>query len=141
MASATLLLMVVYGIIPIAGDAEAFEFFFLNLNPVRGELAALLAELKNGDVVFVLPLLAVALLDLPFDGQPVAIPAWDIVGVEAHHLLGAHDDVLEDLIQGVADVEVAVGVGRAVVEDELLAPLGGSHAGGYRGPSWPSDRA
>ena len=34
--------------------------------------------------------------------------------------LDAQDDVLEDLVQGVARVQVAVGVGRAIVQHELV---------------------
>ena len=32
-----------------------------------------------------------------------------------------HDHVLQDMVQRMADVHVAIGIGRAVVEDELLA--------------------
>jgi len=39
------------------------------------------------------------------------------------HLLRARDEILEDLIERVADVDVAVGVRRAVVKDELGATL------------------
>ena len=46
----------------------------------------------------------------------------------------AHDDVLQDLVQGVPDVDVAVGVGRAVVQDEA-GPPGAPSPG-----SWPRGR-
>ena len=49
----------------------------------------------------------------------MGVPAGDIGGLEAGHVLVLDDDVLEDLVQGGADVDVAVGVGRAVVEDKL----------------------
>ena len=56
----------------------------------------------------------------------MAVPAGDVGGVEAGHGLGLDDEVLDALVEGVAEVDGAVGVGRAVVEDVL----GGSGAGG-----------
>ena len=69
--------------------------------------------------------LAVLLLDLPLDRQAVAVPAGDVVGVVARHLAGAVDDVLVDLVQRGADMDVAVRVGRAVVQDEFRPPARG----------------
>ena len=63
--------------------------------------------------------------DLPLDGQAVAIPARHIIRVLAHHLLGADHRVLEDLVEPRADMDVAVRIGRPIVEDELLAALSG----------------
>ena len=62
---------------------------------------------------------------LVFDGLAVAVPAGNIRGVETGHGLRAHDDVLENLVQGVAEVEIAVRVRRAVVEHELGASCAG----------------
>lgn len=56
----------------------------------------------------------------------MAIPAGHVIGVVAAHLERTVDDVLEDLVQRVADMDVAVGIGRTVVEDEFLAAGGGS---------------
>ena len=57
------------------------------------------------------------------DRQAVAVPAGHVGRVEARHRLGLDHDVLQDLVDRVADVDVAVGVGRAVVQDELRAAL------------------
>src|SRR5690606_14810636 len=46
-------------------------------------------------------------------------------GVAAHHLLRAHDEILEDLVQSRADMNVPIRVGRAVMENKLLAALRG----------------
>ncbi len=35
----------------------------------------------------------------------------------AAHLEGAGDDVLEDLVQRVADMDIAIGIGRTVMQD------------------------
>ena len=41
----------------------------------------------------------------------------------AIHRAVLDDNVLEDLVESVPDVNIAVGVGRAVVENKLLAGL------------------
>ncbi len=59
------------------------------------------------------------LVDLDLDGQAVAVPAGDVGGVEAGHGLGLDDEVLDALVERVAEVDGTVGVGRAVVQDVL----------------------
>ena len=59
------------------------------------------------------------LRDLEFDGQTVAIPTGDVRGVETAQGFVFDDDVLENFIQGGADVDVAIGKGGAVMEDKL----------------------
>ena len=113
------------GVLPVAENAEALELLALHLDPVGGEIAALAAELDQRHSVLVAAVGAVFLLDRPFDGQPVAVPSRHVVRVAPEHLLGAVDDILEDLVEGVPDMEMAVGVGRPVMEDEFLpAPSG-----------------
>ena len=60
----------------------------------------------------------------------MGVPAGDVVDILASHAVGAHDDVLEDAVEGVADMEVAVGVDGAVMEDEGGAALGGGAGAG-----------
>ena len=84
--------------------------------------AAFGAELQHRHRILVAAGLAVFLLDLPLDRQAVAVPAGDVVGVVAGHLARAVDHVLQDLVQRVADMQVAVGVGRPVMQDEVLPP-------------------
>ena len=112
------------GVGPIADHAEALELLALHGDPFVGELSALLAELDDRHRVLVLAGLAVGFLYLPFDGQAMAVPAGDVIGIAAAHLFGPRNHVLEDLVQGMADVQVTVGIGRAVVEDKLVAALG-----------------
>ena len=118
------------GVVPVAGDPQPLEFLALHVDPMAGEFPALGAEVDDRHRVLILALFPVLLLDLPFDGQTMAVPTRHIVGILAQHLLGAGDDVLQDLVERVADMEMAVGVGRSVVEDELLPALGvGSQSG------------
>ena len=107
------------GIVPVADDAEALELALLHPDPVVGEGAAVRPELADRHGVLVALLLAVGLLDLPLDRQAVAVPAGHVDRILAQHLLRAHDDILEDLVERGAEVQVTVGVGRPVVEDEL----------------------
>ncbi len=115
---------------PVALDAEALEFLALNIQPMLRVGAAFLPERNHrrgvGEVRLLLVLGAVILfLDLPFDRQAVAVPARHVIAVVAEHLLAARHHVFENFIERVADVDVAVGVWRAVVQDEFLAALGG----------------
>ena len=106
-------------IVPVADHTQAFELVALHVDPVLCEGAAIGAEFADRDGVLVAAFLAVGLLDLPLDRQPVAIPARHVDRILGQHLLGAHDDVLQDLVQRRAEMQVAVCVGRAVVKDEL----------------------
>ena len=77
-----------------------------------GEGAAQRAHFVGGNMF------AVQLFDLVLDRQAVAVPAGDVRGIESGQRFRANDDVLENLVDGVTDMDVAVGVGRAVVEYE-----------------------
>ena len=112
------------GIVPVADHAEPLELSPLHVDPVLREGAAVGPELADRHGVLVAPLLAPGLLDLPLDGQAMAVPARHVDRIPAQHLLRAHDDILEDLVQRRAEVEMAVGVGRPVVEDEFGPPRG-----------------
>src|SRR2546427_5637617 len=59
------------------------------------------------------------LFDGVLDGQAVAVPARHVQRVEAFELAALDDHVLERLVHRMADVDLAVGVGRAVMQDEL----------------------
>ena len=96
--------------------------FALGIDPVLGIGAAFGAEFLRRDLVLVELLLAVLLLNLPLDRQAVAIPAGHIRRILAQQALRAHHHVLEDVVQRMADVHVAIGIGRAIVEHELLTP-------------------
>jgi hypothetical protein len=87
--------------------------------------AAGAADGDGGHLKFFAPELFV---DFNFDGEAVAVPAGDVGGVEASHGLGFDDEVLDALIQGVAEVDGAVGIGWAVVQNVLgSASTGGAN--------------
>ena len=53
----------------------------------------------------------------------MAVPARNVGSVIAAHRLVIHDEVFEDLVEGVADMDGAVGIRRAIVQDEGLVVL------------------
>ena len=105
------------GRLPAAEDAEPLERLALPVDPL---LRVRAAGLDHRRPVHLALLRAELLVDLELDGQAVAVPARDVVGHLALQVAVLHDDVLQDLVERVADVDVAVRVGRAVVEDEAL---------------------
>ncbi len=110
---------------PVTGHAQALELGRLHLQPALRVGAALGAEIQHRHGVLVAAGAAVLLLHLPLDRQAVAVPAGDVVRVEPGHAVRAHDHVLEDAVQRVADMQVPVGVDRPVMQDERGAARGG----------------
>ncbi len=56
------------------------------------------------------------LVDLDLDGQAVAVVAGNVGRIEAGHGFRLDDEVLQALVQGVAEVDGAIGVRRTVVK-------------------------
>ena len=109
------------GVVPIAEHAQATEAGLLQLDVLDSELVAKLADLSRGGLVELLG--AELLLDLMLDRLAMAVPTGDIGNLIALHHPVTVDHVLGDLVHGVADVDRAVGVRRAVVQHELLVTL------------------
>ena len=109
--------------VPVAADAEAFQLLALGVDPMLRIGAAFGAEFLDRNLVLVELFLAILLLDLPLDGEAVAIPAGHIRRVLALQRLGTDDHVLQDMVERMADMHVAIRVRRSVVEDELVAAL------------------
>ncbi len=103
-------------VIPVAKDAQALELAAHHVDEARGVSAAGAAEIRWRHVALLGAELAV---DLQLDWQPVAVVAKHVRRVVAHHRARLDDEILQDLVHRRANVDLAVGVGRAVVEDEL----------------------
>ena len=108
------------GMLKIADNAQTLELVAHDVDVLGGELLADLAQLELGDVLL---LLADGGQGLQLNGQAVGIKAGHIGSLEALHVLLADDDVLDDLIQRGTHVDIAVGIRRAVVQDELRFAL------------------
>ena len=80
------------------------------------------AEFLDRNLILVQLFLAILLLDLPFDRQAMAIPAGHIRRVFAEQALRAADHVFEDMVERMADMHVAIGIWRPIMENELLPP-------------------
>ena len=104
------------GVVPLAAHAQALEALALAVELLGGVLAADLAEGGGVDLLHLFR--AELVFNLVLDGQAVAVPAGHVGSVVAAHALVFDDDVLEHLVEGVADVDGAVGVRGAVVQDE-----------------------
>ncbi len=102
-------------LVPVSQSAEAFELFLLDINPLRGVIAARQAHLEyRGRDAF----LAEIARYLVLDRKSVVVPSGNVGRPVAPHRLVADNEVFQQLIQSVADVNVAVGVGRPIVQDK-----------------------
>ncbi len=109
------------GVLPVAEHAQPLELLALDVDELFRIFAAELADLVLAHALF---LRAEGLQNLVFDRQAVAVPARHVGAFIALHGLELHDDVFEDLIKRMADVDMAVRVGRAVVQDIAFPPGG-----------------
>ena len=101
------------GMLPVGVHAEALETVALDVDVLLGPLAAALAQLHLGDLGHLL--WPERHLNHVLDGLAMAVPSGD-VGSEVPALgVAFNDEVLEDLVEGVTDVNGAVGIRRAVV--------------------------
>ena len=101
-------------VLPITENAETLKLLALDLEELLRVLAAAPADVELAHVA---NLAAEVFQDLMLDGHTVAVPPRYVRSVVAGHELRLHDDVFDDLIEGGAEVNVAVGVRRPVVQD------------------------
>ena len=107
--------------LPVGVHAEALEALALHVDVLLGPFAAEAAQRGLVDLRHLVG--AERLLHHVLDRLAVAIPAGHVRREEAALRVGLVHEVLEDLVEGVADVDGAVGVRGAVVQDERLAVL------------------
>ena len=103
--------------IPVAQNPQTHEVLFLAFDLFKRVAAAKFAKLSGGNC------LAVFFFHLQLDRQAVAIPARHVGRIKARERFAFDDDVLEDLVHRMADVDVAVRIGRAVVQNEFWQSL------------------
>ena len=106
--------------LPVAEHAEAPELLALDGDEALRVGAAARAHLALRHRL----LLGTSelLLDVQLDREAVAVPARHVRREAPRHRAVLHDDVLQHLVERRAEVDVAVGVGRPVVQDEARFP-------------------
>ena len=102
------------GVGEIALNTQALELGIHDVDMLGGKLFADLAQFQLGNAGF---LIAQRFQGFQLDGQAVGIVARHIRGLETGHVLVAQDDILDDLVQRGAHVDVAVGIRGAIVQD------------------------
>mmetsp|Transcript_6581 Transcript_6581/g.20720 ORF Transcript_6581/g.20720 Transcript_6581/m.20720 type:complete len:236 (-) Transcript_6581:15-722(-) len=113
--------------LPIRPHAEALELRALPVDRLERKRAGALAQRERRERTPLSRALD-ALQDLELDGQAVAVPAGHEAHASALHHLEPVDEVLEDLVERVPAVQVAVRVRRPVVQREGLARVGVAEA-------------
>ena len=96
-------------IVPIANDAQADEVFFLTRDLFFSVFTAQLAEFGGRNF------LAIQFLYHQLNRQAVAIPTWYIRRIKARPCFGAHNHVFQYFVDCMTNVNVTVGIRRAIV--------------------------
>ena len=112
------------GVLVIGEGQETLHLFGLQALEVGGVVVTGLADLAPaGGRLELVEFFHLARLEqlahhLVFDRQTMAIPARHIVATFPFEVAGAHHQILQHLVEQVADVDRAVGKRRAIVENE-----------------------
>jgi len=107
-------------VLPVPEHAQPLELLALDVDELGGVVAAateFLHGVHGGAHVHLGRVEPELLVHLVLDREPMAVPAGHVHRVVAEHGARLHDEILQDLVERRAHVDVAVGVGRAVVED------------------------
>ena len=100
-------------VVPFAQHAQAFEIFALAVDLLGGKGAAFGLHIVAAEFA------AVDFFNRVFNRQAVAVPTRNVGRVITHELARLDDDVFQNLVDGVANVDVAIGIGRAVVQHKF----------------------
>ena len=101
-------------IVPFADAAKTLELLTLIVDIACDELLTELAQLNHGNIGRVADTRFLSCFQL--GGQTVGIPSRYKGRFETRHILIADDEILEYLIQRMAEVNVAVRIGRSVMQ-------------------------
>ena len=107
--------------IPIGVDTQALEAVALNVHVLLGPLVAKTAKRRLIDFSHFLG--AELLLDHVLDRLAMAVPTRNIRSIEAALSMAFDNEVLQDLVEGVANVDGAVGIRRTIMQNTRLAVL------------------
>ena len=121
------------GVLPIAENPEPAEGTALDIDVIQGELGAAAADLRGLEA-------GGFLHDLELDRQAVAVPARHEGRGETRHGFGFHHQILEQLVERGAHVDVAICERRAVMKNELRGVLRAAAGKNFRvkSPAFPA---
>src|SRR4051794_22026799 len=97
--------------LPVSENAEPFELPALDVDKLARERLRFLPDFERRKP-------SGFLHDLVFDRQAVAVPSRQIWRAKTRHAFRFYDEVLQDLVERRAHVDVAVRERRAVVQNE-----------------------
>ena len=106
------------GPLPLAQNAQSDEVFFLSGDLFVGIAPRFVLDLGGGQAFSKL------LFDLNFNGHAVAIPPGHVARIKTGQRFRFHDHVFQNFVDRVADVDVAVGIGWAVVQHKEGSAVG-----------------
>ena len=104
------------GIIPVADHPQTLEIDPLLVHLLGGIAAAGNAKFSGAHLG---PRFAHLLLHLELDRQTMAVPAGDIGGIKTVEAGALDDNILEHLVHCMTDMNLTVGVGRAIMKDKF----------------------
>ena len=100
-------------VVKIAQNTQTLELGALVVHIVKSKILAVLTQFQRRNIRCNADLLQ----SLELNGQSVGIPARDIGGLITGHILGADDHILEHLVQSGTQMDITVGVRRAVMQN------------------------
>ena len=103
------------GTVPIAQNAQTAELFALRIDMAAGKLLALVTKFDDRSL---LAIQAECLDRLTLNRQTVRIPAGNVRRLEAGHILVTDNEVLQNLVERMTHVKIAVRIRRAIVQDK-----------------------
>src|SRR5262249_23085000 len=101
--------------VPFTQDTQTSEFLSLELHKLLCIFPAFLANFNQRHRGL---FLAQCLVDLDLNRQAVTVPPGNVRGIEASHTTRLNDEILENFVLGSTQMNVSVGVRRAVVQRE-----------------------
>ena len=104
------------GVVPLTANAKTLEALALAVELLGGVFAADLAERCRVDLRHLF--FAELLFYLVLDRQAMAVPTGNVRRIVAAHGLVLNDEILKDLVERMADMDGAVCIRRAIMQDE-----------------------
>ena len=108
-------------IIPLTKNAQTLKLFALHADKFLGIGAAGAAFIHLRHALF---FTAQFFIHLMFNGQAVAIPARHINTIKPGHVFGFDDNIFNNFIERRAQVNIAISIGRAIMQNVWDFPFG-----------------